>query len=634
MSCEHHNHSFNISSGSDGDDEQSAPNQLMYGLGIALGLVGSICINFGNNLQALGMQRHATIMAQSRWASAAEPSKSERCSQVALINAAAASETAREEGGAAASAGEGAGHPRDAARGIESERRRASREGAGPECEPLSPRVSCSEPPAPKPEKRKRRRRKKRGPLRPELDEPTKIAIRRCKHIGGVGTFIFIFGSLINFAAFAFAPASVLAPLEAIQFVTNILFGRFVHKTVITLRMKLGTALAIGGTVVAVVSGPASVLEMSFCDLKAFWGAPAWIGWVCLANGVAALLLTYWHFSSRALQSGKPWPRALTLLPVSFAVSSTLIGTQGVVQAKVLSEVVSMLGTHGAGHVFGEWFTYFALALFLLPTIWYLYRLSDALSKYSTLFIIPMLQATYILFATVAGGIYFQEFSTFRWWQYLAFFSGIAVMLWGLCLLIPPNPETTVEDREPAQQRRNLIQPAQILRKSPSASAAAAVSVTATSDGIASAAEAGIDISEALSDEMALPMAQPPPPQKPPAHYAAKLERARRAAGQTLQHATHRPLLALAQPAFDEAPVPVASLANVQVHASAMDFSLDFSLDADDDEGRVHVRRPHFSLLPPVVTSVDDTAALLALDETLRKASEDHGDDEFVELQI
>jgi len=456
---------------------------------------------------------------------------------------------------------------------------------------------------------KKRGRPRKKGPLRPVLDEATQKRISRCKRIGGVGTFIFIFGSLVNFAAFAFAPASVLAPLEAVQFITNVVFGRLVHKITITLKMKAGSALALAGTVVAVVSGPGSVMELTFDDLKCFWGDPVWIAWVVLANGGAAILLAYWHFSNRALKNGSPWPHALTLLPVTFAVSSTLIGTQGVVQAKVLSEVVSMF-QFGVGYVLTEWFTYFAVALFLVPTTWYLYRLSDALSKYSTLFIIPMLQATYILFATIAGGIYFQEFSTFVWWQFLSFFSGIAIMLSGLYLLIPPNPETTVEEHQPAQQQRNLIQPAQpdfqiISGRSPAASI-----------DVASPAVVGIDLAD--------PDAKPPPPASP-TRYAAKLERARRA---SQKKADRRPQLG--QPAFTEAPTPVLSFANVQVHASAMDFSI----DASADEGRMHVRRPNFSLLPPVVTSVDDTAALLALDETLQKARQPEEEEEFIDLEL
>ena len=38
-----------------------------------------------------------------------------------------------------------------------------------------------------------------------------------------VGTTVFVTGALLNFASYAFAPSVMLAPLESIQFVTNII---------------------------------------------------------------------------------------------------------------------------------------------------------------------------------------------------------------------------------------------------------------------------------------------------------------------------------------------------------------------------------------------------------------------------
>ena len=67
-----------------------------------------------------------------------------------------------------------------------------------------------------------------------------------------LGMTVFIIGSLINFAAFTFASASILVPLEAVQFVTNVVYARFINKQTITRRTYIGTALAIVGTVFAV----------------------------------------------------------------------------------------------------------------------------------------------------------------------------------------------------------------------------------------------------------------------------------------------------------------------------------------------------------------------------------------------
>ena len=75
-----------------------------------------------------------------------------------------------------------------------------------------------------------------------------------------VGLVIFITGSLLNFAAFSFAAASVVVPIEAVQFVTNVLFSKFVNKAVVTRRQWLGTSLAVLGTVFTCVFGPNGIL--------------------------------------------------------------------------------------------------------------------------------------------------------------------------------------------------------------------------------------------------------------------------------------------------------------------------------------------------------------------------------------
>ncbi len=62
-----------------------------------------------------------------------------------------------------------------------------------------------------------------------------------------IGMGVFIGGSLINFSAFTFAPASVLVPLETVQYVNNIFFNKVVNKVAVQKRVYLGVALAIAG---------------------------------------------------------------------------------------------------------------------------------------------------------------------------------------------------------------------------------------------------------------------------------------------------------------------------------------------------------------------------------------------------
>lgn len=64
-----------------------------------------------------------------------------------------------------------------------------------------------------------------------------------------IGTVTFVAGSLLTFAAFAFAPQTILASIEGVQFVTNVLFGKFVLGMEISLNVVFGTAIIVAGVV-------------------------------------------------------------------------------------------------------------------------------------------------------------------------------------------------------------------------------------------------------------------------------------------------------------------------------------------------------------------------------------------------
>ena len=255
-----------------------------------------------------------------------------------------------------------------------------------------------------------------------------------------VGTVIFVTSSIINFVAFGFAPASVLAPLESIQFVANLLFNHYVNGAHISRRMINGVVLVMVGCSTAVGLGPTSVFKFTIQDLVDYWTSTAWILylWLVIMLTIGAEC-TYFYYNEQIRKTGRAPPYAKTVLPVSFAMSSALIGTQSVVQAKALSECLEQLfkGVIVFKHL------YFWMALFLfvsLVAVW-LFRLTKALEFFDPLFIIPLLQSNYILFATISGGIYFKEFDSLKGYQWFGFVSGIGIMFSGLYLLAPIGDE-------------------------------------------------------------------------------------------------------------------------------------------------------------------------------------------------
>jgi len=70
-----------------------------------------------------------------------------------------------------------------------------------------------------------------------------------------LGIGLFAGGNILNFVSFGFAAQSLLAALGSIQFVSNVVFARFVLREVITPRVLGATALIVVGCILLVSFG-------------------------------------------------------------------------------------------------------------------------------------------------------------------------------------------------------------------------------------------------------------------------------------------------------------------------------------------------------------------------------------------
>jgi uncharacterized membrane protein len=248
------------------------------------------------------------------------------------------------------------------------------------------------------------------------------------------GTIIYVSGALLLFASFALAPASLLAPLESIQFVTNVIFGRFVLKRTVTPKMIFGTCLIVSGTIIALCSGPHVDPVLTLDQLTAHWHAQSWLIFLAAVASIAAIAWIVHHLCNYQVARGRffPWPKMVS--PLTYALYSAIIGTQSVVEAKCMSSMVAIWLT-GKDDIWKNPYTYACVIGWIpLVAVW-LYQLNNALSIYDPLFMIPLLQANFILFAVLSGGVFFGEFDNLTASQWIGFMSGVIVMFLGLYFL-------------------------------------------------------------------------------------------------------------------------------------------------------------------------------------------------------
>lgn len=287
-------------------------------------------------------------------------------------------------------------------------------------------------------------------PQHPEV-EPSK------SKIWIIGTIVFVTGSLLNFASYALAPQMLLASLESVQFVTNVFFGKFALGKEVTTRMYLGTTITILGTTVTVLfSSTQSAKAERLRDFIKLFPKPAFLAYLGIV-AVGGGSMHYVYCKNDAKDKDDPTRLSNNVMAVLYAVVSALAGTLSVVFAKLLAEILDLLSS--GTPVFERGFTYVVLVLWLILMITWLTRLNGALAIYDPLFIIPLLQANFIFFAIVSGGIYFQEFNHMHGTdlygllptkvpaaaQWCGFLVGIVMIFSGLYLLAPEETSTPAE---------------------------------------------------------------------------------------------------------------------------------------------------------------------------------------------
>ena len=145
-----------------------------------------------------------------------------------------------------------------------------------------------------------------------------------------IGMALFAVSSVVTFSALALAPASILVPLESIQFVVNIAFNKVVRKRPITKLMYGGTLMIIIGILIVVIFGSNSEAQAQACYTEAklisYWESAAWWVYLVLSFSVAGVTYVIWRSYDKAATEKRELPHAAAVLPLCYTLSSALFG--------------------------------------------------------------------------------------------------------------------------------------------------------------------------------------------------------------------------------------------------------------------------------------------------------------------
>jgi drug/metabolite transporter (DMT)-like permease len=236
------------------------------------------------------------------------------------------------------------------------------------------------------------------------------------------GFLLLNIGELGNFTSYAFAPASVVAPLGTFALIANCFFAPIILKERFRRSDILGVMLSICGAVTVVYASKSSNPTL---DPEALLKAISQQAFIVYAStcAVAALILSGLS-NRRAGQEHIFVDVGLCAIFGGFTVLST----------KAVSTLIS-LKSIGA---FKEWITYPLILVLVGTGVGQIRYLNRALMKFDGKAVIPTQFVMFNLSAIVGSAVLYRDFDNISPHRFLVFLYGCAATFLGVILLTRP----------------------------------------------------------------------------------------------------------------------------------------------------------------------------------------------------
>jgi magnesium transporter len=252
-----------------------------------------------------------------------------------------------------------------------------------------------------------------------------------------VGMSLILFGSVADFVALTLAPQSVVATLGCLTLVAQVVWAPLILGERLGVRHYIATGMIIIGVVLAVVYGPHSEGHFSLAQLLARFQT---LGFGIYVVGVFVTVLTLYglisYVESRFDLPSKPrlsdyvsrptatltnaasnerrraWDARLARFHrVAYGMLSGVIGAQVVLLGKFIGELIAILVGGGDTGIFTTPATYIILVTLAGAVIGQIHFMNEGVSRFQSLYILPVFQAAWTLTSVVGGLVVFDEWA-------------------------------------------------------------------------------------------------------------------------------------------------------------------------------------------------------------------------------
>jgi drug/metabolite transporter (DMT)-like permease len=243
-----------------------------------------------------------------------------------------------------------------------------------------------------------------------------------------LGFLLMNVGETGNFISYAFAPASVVAPLGTFALIANCLFAPLLLHERLRKRDLFGVALAMIGAITVVLASNTSDTRLSPEALFKAISQHAFLIFSAIYVASASILMGLSEGSV-----GRKW----VLVDVGLCA---LFGGFTVLSTKAVS---TLLTTNGL-NMFKQWMTYPILAVLLGTGVGQIRYLNRALMRFDSKVVIPTQFVLFNLSAITGSAILYGDFRTAKFHQFVTFMYGCAATFAGVWVIawVPASEET------------------------------------------------------------------------------------------------------------------------------------------------------------------------------------------------
>ncbi|KAF8528975.1 magnesium transporter NIPA-domain-containing protein [Hysterangium stoloniferum] len=254
------------------------------------------------------------------------------------------------------------------------------------------------------------------------------------------GLILMNIGEFGNFLSYAYAPASVVAPLGTVALISNCFFAPIMLKEKLRKCDILGVVLAIFGAVTIIGAGKLSDVQL---DPEGLIRAISRKPFVIYAIINTTLMIIFVILS--ASSASTEW----VFIDVGLCA---LFGGFTVLATKALSTLLTLHWII----IFKDWITYPIVTVLIVTGVGQIKYLNRALMKFDSKVVIPTFFVLFNLSAIVGSAILYGDFQNVEVHQFTTFLYGCATTFLGVFFLTRSTAETGVALEEPVVTTDNV----------------------------------------------------------------------------------------------------------------------------------------------------------------------------------